>query len=264
MQSLLKWPAPPRRRRALALLVAIAAVLGALASSATARMAVEGPESLPEDYVEPQAIEWIEGGKVEHKGCHFPAYRDTVMKSDVWYTNKDGKAQVPKAGEVWYGAIHVGVFNPCTGQLPVEFHVKPPPHTSFANSSSNKIECGFIPEGGGTTFADVTADQSVCPTGVTQTAAGWSLDGRFLSKYSQFMIAFPLKSSAPLSGERLRVLVESKSGDPMDPYVADPGEPYVDVNVAQSAPTAPTAQTTLPFAALINCLWDNPNNPGPC
>jgi hypothetical protein len=257
-----------RWRYALMLLGLTAVVMAAFSAAAAARLPQEGPEGLPEDYApEPLATEWIEGALLEHLGCHFDPngnYRGTVMKSGVWYANKDGKAQPPKVGEIWYGAAYVALYNPCIGKLAVDFVVKPPPHTTFAVSANHPVTCEFM-KAGGSAFTDVTADRSVCPTGVSQTAQGWSLGMRDVPSYSHFVIRFPLKSSAPLNG-----LAGPNGGDKLSVVVtpdnADTGEPYVHVNVntAQPAQPAPAAQATVSPEAFLNCLWDNPNNPGPC
>jgi hypothetical protein len=265
MRYLLSPSARRRWRHALVLLGVIAVAVGAFSGSASARPPAEGPEGLPEDYVaEPQ---FFQGDMLEHLGCHFDAVRGNyvgrVMLSDVWYGNRDGQRVTPRVGEVWLGVAHVGLFNPCGGNLAVEFVVKPPPHTTFAISARNRIRCGLIPQGG-IDFIDMTGDPS-CPMGAIPTAEGFSLGTRFLPSYSQFAVQFPLTSTAPLKGA-----AGPNGGDKLSvkvtPDNANTQEPFVHVNVEQPPQPVPIAQeqTTLSPGAFLNCLWDNPNNPGPC
>jgi hypothetical protein len=251
-----------RCRRALTFVSLITAGLFALAASASA-IPLEDPGSPGDVIIEPTDVQWVEGGIEEHLGSVFAnglGGMGTVLKSDVWYTNEAGTGQPPAVGETWIGAVHVGVFDPNPGTVPVEFVVKLPPNTTFAIDAKHKIECARIPEGGGTTFIDATGDPAAnCPSAPRLTPEGWSLGTRELPKYSQFAIAFPVKSSALLKGatganggDKLRAVVR--------PSLAETKEPYVYVETSKPA----AESLILPGAALINCLWNNPNTPGIC
>jgi hypothetical protein len=243
-------------------LLGVAGVGVGIASPTAAAIPLDGIETDP--IVEEQATEWIQGSMETHYGPVFnngAGGTGIVLKSDVWYTNRFGTRTPPTVGEKWVGVAHVGVYDPNPGSTAVEFVVTPPPNTTFAIDSNDKIHCGYIPQGGGTTFDDVTKDPAAnCPSAPTQTPEGWSLGTRQLPKGTQFAIDFPLRSSAPLQGasgpnggDKLRVSVR--------PQFAETKEPYVDVNVSQPTPPRPIRDV---LGSLVTCVWDNPNNPGPC
>lgn len=252
-----------RRWRMLALLGVTALVLGAVSTPALARLPQEGAEGVYEEEPVAQA-EWVMGTPLAHDGPVFPQGAGTVLMSDVWYTDAKGTGQPPAVGETWYGAVRATVLNPYRGDSAIEFVVKPPPNTSLAVSGSDKIKCLFVPaRTEPPTEYDVTEDRTVCPATATQTAEGWSLGSRQVAKYSQFIIQFPLKSSAPLrgaagpnGGDKLTVLVK--------PDNATTAEPFVFVDTTRPAGPVAQPETTPQLSAFLNCLWNNPNTPGPC
>jgi hypothetical protein len=127
----------------------------------------------------------------------------------------------------------------------------------FAIDSNHRISCTKAPAGEDITEIDVTADPAYnCPSAPKWTPEGWSLGTRRIPKGTQFVITFPLKSTAPLygssapePGHRLTVSVRPQFGESKQPWV------FVG---------APAWDPARLLYAILRCAWDNPSNPGPC
>jgi hypothetical protein len=203
---------------------------------------------------------WQVGSPAMHLGTIFnngEPKQGLLAVSDVWWTDDAGTGRPPRTGDTWIGAAHIAVYDPNPGSTGVEFVVTLPPNTSFAIDANHRISCTRIPSDKDITEIDVTNDPSYrCPSAPTRTPEGWSLGTREIPKFNQFVITFPLKSSAPLRGpagpglgHRLTVSVRPQLGETKEPWV------YVG---------APVWDPARPMYALLTCVWDNPSNPGPC
>jgi hypothetical protein len=159
-----------------------------------------------------------------------------------------------RPGDVFLARVSAGVGETRAGGALIRMGLMIPNGLQFATDPNHPVRCLLYGVNDPYERAtNVTSRASAaCPHVPTNNAVD-NLGQRVVPNMHQFVVELPLRATADVSQRRITGAVES------DQIVDPPGTLLPDVWFGTPPQPAP-----FQWSWYVRCVWDNPNNPGPC